>query len=235
MVTEGDPGGPARLGIAVRLGLVFDLDGTLIDSRQDIAESANHALAEHGFPRLSVSEISSYVGDGARALLARAARLAPEAAQLDALLRTFLAYYAEHPTDHTLLLPGVQDALSRLSHLPLALCTNKPRAISDAVLANLRLPVQFRVVVGGGDLPKGKPDPLPLLYIAEQLGLSPTELVMIGDGAQDIACAKAAGAHSVGVEGGIQGQDAMLRAGPDVVLRTLAELPAAIERWLEPR
>jgi phosphoglycolate phosphatase len=230
MATESDPGGPARLGIAIRLGLVFDLDGTLIDSRQDIAESANHALAAHGFPTLSASEIASYVGDGARLLLARAARLAPEAPALDALLETFLAYYAEHPTDHTLLLPGVQEALTQLSHLPLALCTNKPRAITDAVLANLRLPAQFRVVVGGGDLPKSKPDPLPLLHIAEQLGLSPTELVMIGDGAQDIECAKAAGAHSIGVEGGIQGQEQMLRAGPDVVLKTLAELPAVIER-----
>jgi phosphoglycolate phosphatase len=70
------------------------------------------------------------------------------------------------------------------------------------------------------------------LHIAEQLGLSPAELVMIGDGAQDIACAKAAGAHSVGVEGGIQGQEAMLSEGPDVVLKSLTELPAVIERLL---
>jgi phosphoglycolate phosphatase len=232
MAKDPDPGGPARLGIAIRLGLVFDLDGTLIDSRQDIAEAANHALQAHGLPRLSASEIATYVGDGARALLARAARVDLEAPVLDALLETFLAYYAEHPTDHTLLLPGAQEALTQLSHLPLALCTNKPRSITDAVLANLRLPVQFRVVVGGGDLPKNKPDPLPLLHIAEQLQLTPAELVMVGDGAQDIACAKAAGAHSVGVEGGIQGQEAMLSAGPDVVLKSLAELPAVIERWL---
>ncbi|MES1176079.1 MAG: HAD-IA family hydrolase [Myxococcales bacterium] len=232
MATDLDPGGPARLGIAIQLGLVFDLDGTLIDSRQDIAEAANHALGAHGFPTLSVSEIAGFVGDGARPLLARAARLAANAPELDALLKTFLAYYAAHPTDHTLLLPGAHEALAQLSHLPLALCTNKPRAITDAVLANLRLPVKFRVVVGGGDLPKSKPDPLPLLHIAEQLGLSPAELVMIGDGAQDIACAKAAGAHSVGVEGGIQGQEAMLSEGPDVVLKSLTELPAVIERLL---
>ena len=235
MATDLDPGGPARLAIAIRLGVVFDLDGTLIDSRQDIADSANHALATHGFTTLSMSEISSYVGDGARLLLARAARLEPDASELDELLKTFLAYYAQHPTDHTLLLPGAHEALSQLSHLPLALCTNKPRAIADAVLANLRLPVTFQVVVGGGDLPKSKPDPVPLLHIAERLGLSPAELVMVGDGAQDIACAKAAGAHSVGVEGGIQGQEAMLNAGPDVVVHTLAELPAVLERWLNPR
>lgn len=231
---DPDPGGPARLGIAIRLGIVFDLDGTLIDSRLDIASSANHALGAHGFATLSVSEISTYVGDGARLLLARAARLEPSAPKLDELLATFTAYYEQHPTDHTLLLPGAHEALTGLSHLPLALCTNKPRSITDRVLANLRLPGAFKVVVGGGDLPKNKPDPLPLRYIAEQLGLSPAELVMVGDGAQDIGCAKAAGAHSVGVEGGMQGREALLASEPEVLLASLFELPAAVDRWLNP-
>ncbi|MEI9940541.1 MAG: HAD-IA family hydrolase [Pseudomonadota bacterium] len=231
---DQDPGGPASLGIAIRLGIVFDLDGTLIDSRLDIASSANHALGAHGFTTLSVDEIAGYVGDGARLLLARAARLEPSAPALDALFATFVAYYSEHPTDHTQLLPGAYEALSQLSHLPLALCTNKPRSIADRVLANLRFPVPFKVVVGGGDLPKIKPDPLPLLHIAEQLGLSPTELVMVGDGAQDVACAKAAGAHSVGVEGGIQGRALLLASEPEVLLGSLFELPAALDRWLNP-
>jgi len=231
-VPSGDPGGPAAIGIAIRLGVVFDLDGTLIDSRLDIASSANHALGAHGFATLSVSEISTYVGDGARLLLARAARLEPSAPALDALLATFTAHYEEHPTDHTLLLPGAHEALTQLAHLPLALCTNKPRSITDRVLANLRLGSAFRVVVGGGDLPKNKPDPLPLRYIAEQLGLTPTELVMVGDGAQDVGCAKAAGAHSVGVAGGMQGQEQLVASEPDVLLGSLFELPAALERWL---
>ncbi|MEI9950974.1 MAG: HAD-IA family hydrolase [Pseudomonadota bacterium] len=231
---DEDPGGPARLGIAIRLGIVFDLDGTLIDSRSDIANAANHALGAQGFSTLSVSEIANYVGDGARLLLARAARLEPSAPALDTLLESFLAYYAEHPTDHTRLLPGAYEALAQLSHLPLALCTNKPRSITDRVLANLRLPGAFQVVVGGGDLPKNKPDPLPLQYIATQLGLSPSELVMVGDGAQDIACAKAAGAHSVGVEGGMQGRELLLASEPDILLESLFALPAALEKWLNP-
>jgi phosphoglycolate phosphatase len=231
---EGDPGGPASLGIAIRLGIVFDLDGTLIDSRLDIANSANHALGAHGFATLSVSEISDYVGDGARLLLSRAARLEPSAPALDALLATFLAYYGEHPTDHTQLLPGAHEALTSLGHLPLALCTNKPRSITERVLANLRLPGTFRVVVGGGDLPQNKPDPLPLQYIAEKLGLATSELVMVGDGAQDVLCAKAAGAHSVAVEGGMQRRELLLESKPDVLLGSLFELPAALERWLNP-
>lgn len=194
---DQDPGGPATLGVPIRLGVVFDLDGTLIDSREDIAAAANHALESHGFAALAMSEIAGYVGDGARLLLARAARLADDSPQLDPLLQTYLTYYAAHPTDHTRLLPGAHQALAALRHLPLALCTNKPRAITDAVLATLRLPAEFSVVVAAGDLPKLKPDPLPLQYIAEKLCLSTNQLVMVGDGAQDILCAKSAGSHSV--------------------------------------
>ncbi|HEX2669401.1 MAG TPA: HAD-IA family hydrolase [Polyangiaceae bacterium] len=223
---------PSGVAKRVRLGVVFDLDGTLIDSRLDIASSANHALGAHGFATLSVAEISRYVGDGARWLLARAARLEPDAPALDALLATFIAYYAEHPTAHTQLLPGARETLAELGHFPLALCTNKPRSITDRVLENLRLTGAFRVVIGGGDLPKNKPDPLPLLHIAERLGLSASELVMVGDGAQDIGCAKAAGAHAVGVDGGMQGREPLLASGPDVLLNSLFELPAALERWL---
>ena len=232
MASVQDPGGPAQLGIPVRIGIVFDLDGTLIDSRADIANAANHALGARGFATLSVSEISSFVGDGARVLMARAARLSPGSAELQPLLDTFLSYYAAHPTDHTLLISGVHEALAQLSHLPLALCTNKPRAITDAVLANLRLPVHFAAIVAGGDVPKNKPDPLPLVHIANALSLLPSQLVMVGDGPQDILCAKAAGARSVGVEGGMQGTDKLLATNPDVLLRSLAELPPVIEHWL---
>jgi phosphoglycolate phosphatase len=214
-VADQDPGGPARLAIPIRLGIVFDLDGTLIDSRYDIANAANHALSVHGFSALSVPEIASYVGDGARALLARAARLEPEAPELGPLL------------------PGAHEALAQLTHLPLALCTNKPRSITDAVLANLRLPVRFAAVVAGGDLAKIKPDPLPLQHLAQALSLTPAELVMVGDGPQDILCAKAAGARSVAVEGGMQARERLLATNPDVVLPTLAGLPEVIERWLD--
>ena len=227
-----DPGGPAALALAIRLGIVFDLDGTLIDSRLDIAAAANHALAICGFSQLAADEIAGFVGDGARLLLARAARLAPEAPQLEPLLAAFLDYYAAHATDHTELLPGAHEALAALRHLPLALCTNKPRSTTDAVLANLRLPAEFQVVVAGGDLPQIKPHPLPLQHIAQRLGLSTAELVMVGDGPQDILCAKAAGSRSVGVEGGIQARDRLIASNPDVLLRSLAELPRLVASWL---
>jgi phosphoglycolate phosphatase len=229
---NSDPGGPASLGPKIRLGVVFDLDGTLIDSRLDIAHAANHALVAHGFSRLSSDELASFVGDGARLLVARAARLDPEAAEVDALIQSYTDYYAAHPTDHTTLLPGAREALEALSHLPLALCTNKPRASTEPVLANLRLSHAFTVIVAGGDLPQNKPHPSLLLHVAERLQLSTAELVMVGDGPQDILCAKAVGARGVGVEGGILAHERLLASKPDVLLRSLHELPALIEHWL---
>jgi phosphoglycolate phosphatase len=227
-----DPGGPATLGPTILLGIVFDLDGTLIDSRLDIAYAANHALTKSGRAALPVDEISGYVGDGARLLLARAAKVEPDAAEVEPLLQAFLDYYAAHATDHTELLPGAHEALAALAHLPLALCTNKPRSTTNAVLANLRFPAEFKVVVAGGDLLKNKPDPLPLQHIARGFGLSTAQLVMVGDGPQDILCAKAAGSRSVGVEGGIQARERLIAAQPDVLLPSLADLPALVTRWL---
>ena len=231
---RGVTGVPAGLTFPPRLGIVFDLDGTLIDSRLDIAQAANHALRGHGFAALSSAELAGYVGDGARLLLARAGRLDPSDGRLEPLLETFIAYYAAHPADHTDLLPGAREALAALAAVPLALCTNKPRSITNAVLAQLRLSDYFSVVLGGGDLPVNKPDPLPLRYIAEQLGRSPNELVMVGDGQQDICCAKAAGARSVGVLGGMQGDALLLAAAPDLVVQSLHELPSALAAWLSP-
>jgi phosphoglycolate phosphatase len=131
---------------------------------------------------------------------------------------------------HTRLCPGAESALSALSALSLALCTNKPRVTTEAVLAALGLSELFQVVVAGGDLPRSKPDPLPILHIAERLGLSPSELVMVGDGAQDILSGRAAGAFTVGVRGGIQPIERLLAAEPDLLLDSLEELPEALRR-----
>jgi phosphoglycolate phosphatase len=209
--------------------IVFDLDGTLIDSRADIAAATNVALASSGLPALSVEEISSYVGDGARLLLSRAARLAPDAPELDAMIASFLDHYASHATVHTRLMPhaaGVLDALA--PRFALALLTNKPRLTTDAVLRELALAPRFQIVVAGGDLPQKKPHPLPLQHIAQSLGCEPSELVMVGDGPQDILGARAAGSRSVGVEGGFSPRQVLLDAEPDVVLPDLSGLA----RWV---
>jgi phosphoglycolate phosphatase len=218
------------LPTAVRC-VVFDLDGTLIDSRLDIAGATNHALSELDLPTLPVERVASFVGDGAAALLARAAGVKEDDPLVHELLAPFLDFYAAHPAVHTTLMPGALDALAALGpRYSLALCTNKPRRTTDAVLSALGLARHFAVVLAGGDLPLKKPDPAPLLHIAERLGLAPNELAMVGDGPQDIEAGRAAGAFTVGVRGGIIPFERLLAASPDVMLDGLAELPPLLDR-----
>jgi len=222
MAPEG-PGGPRPVR-----GVIFDLDGTLIDSREDIARAANHALALHGFGELPLETISGYVGDGAVKLLERATGVSADDPRIAALYAAFIDYYAAHPVVTTRVFPGVWPALDALSGLSLAVCTNKPRLTTDLVLRALELTPRFRAVVAGDDLPRKKPDPLPILHLAERLGLPLSELVIVGDGAQDIAAGRAAGVRTIGVRHGIQPLEKMLAAGPDQVIESLLELPALL-------
>lgn len=210
--------------------VVFDLDGTLVDSRADIAAATNHALITHGHAPLGESEISGYVGDGARSLLSRAARIAEADPALDRLLQTFLDYYTAHAVDRTAPMPGAREVLESLSTLSLGICTNKPRATTLVVLAGLELDRYFRVVVAGGDLPRKKPDPEPLRFAARALAAGVEEIVMVGDGPQDIECGRAAGARTVGVRGGIADTERLLASQPDEIIDRLDELPELIAR-----
>lgn len=210
--------------------VVFDLDGTLVDSRRDIAAATNHVLEANGFASLGEQQIASYVGDGARRLLARAASRADDDRIVDKLLVEFVDYYTLHATDRTRLVPDARQVLEKLAHWPLALCTNKPRRTTDATLTGLGLNSAFRVVVAGGDLPRRKPDPQPLCFIARQFRLDPAEIVMVGDAPQDIECAHLAGSRSVGVEDGIAPREQLVAARPDALI-ALSDLPALLERW----
>jgi phosphoglycolate phosphatase len=218
-------------GLARKLsGVVFDLDGTLVDSRRDIAEAANHALQKSGFSPLPHAELESYVGDGAPLLMARAARVDVKDPLTAQMVADFLDYYAEHPIDHTSVMPGTHDALDALSGYVLGVCTNKPRRTSVAVLRGLGLEARFKGVVAGDDLPKRKPDPAMVHETARRLGVHVSEVVMVGDGPQDVLSGRAAGALTVGVKGGIQALDRLTASEPDLIIDTLAELPAAIEQ-----
>jgi len=211
--------------------VIFDLDGTLIDSRADIARSANRALAAQGFDELPLETISEFVGDGAAKLLERAADIGPDDPRLRTLYEAFLDEYAAHPVVTTRVFPGVLGALDALSALPLAVCTNKPRITTELVLDALDLKRHFRAVVAGDDLPQRKPDPLPITHLAGKLRVPAAHVLMVGDGAQDIEAGRAAGAGTVGVRHGIQPLERLLAAEPDHVIDSLAELPALVAGW----
>jgi phosphoglycolate phosphatase len=212
-------------------GVVFDLDGTLVDSVEDIARAANYCLEGAGLPPRSAEEVRDFIGDGSRVLLARASGLSPTDPLLDEMLERFFVYYTAHAVDHTRLLPGAREVLSALSHLPRALCTNKPRVTTLALLEALGIDAEFDVVVAAGDVPQHKPHPAPLERVSELLGVPCARLVLVGDGPQDVACAKAAGARSIGISEAIIVPLERLRAAAPDALVALADVPELIQHW----
>ena len=215
--------------------IAFDLDGTLIDSRGDIVAATNHALRRSGRAALPAPVIVHFVGDGARSLCARAARLPETDPAVDGLVDDFAAYYLAHPVDSTRWMPGAKETITALAErmpgVALAVCTNKPAAITAAVLAGLGVRDRFRAVVAGGDTPDKKPSPGPLLRLAELVGQPPAHMVMVGDGPQDIEAARAAGMRSIGIESGYGARGKLEASRPDVMLASFAELPEVVRRW----
>lgn len=178
-----------------RGAVVFDLDGTLIDSAPDIQQAANAVLAAEGLPPITAEETRRFIGNGAGVFVARimaAAGRDPEPAAHARLLDGFLARY-ESAVHLTRVYPGVGGALAALQAAGhrLAICTNKPAGPARAVLAHLGLAPVFEAVVGGDSLPVRKPDPAPLLQAVGELGAIPA--VYVGDSEVDAETAARAG------------------------------------------
>lgn len=211
--------------------VVFDLDGTLVDSRQDIVVAANYVRKQAGLEPLPDDIVAGFVGDGARYLIAQIFGIEGSDARVDGYLETFLEYYEAHAVDHTLLMPGAVEVMDELGQgRALALCTNKSRRTTLAVLTGLGIEGRFQVIVAGGDTAQNKPSGEPLLLAARQLGVPAERLIMVGDGPQDILSARAVGALGVGVRGGILPFERLAAASPDVLLTDLSELPALVAR-----
>jgi phosphoglycolate phosphatase len=176
--------------------IVFDLDGTLIDSLPDIAAAVNHVLALRGLEQLPAAQVRGMIGDGAQVLLDRAfaARGVPPAA---ADFTDFMAYYTPRSADRTRPYPGIEAALSSLHGAghPLGVCTNKPAAATREILASLGLEAYFSAVTGGDSTPWRKPDPRHLAATLEALGAQ--EAVMIGDHHNDMAAAAGCGIPAI--------------------------------------
>lgn len=207
--------------------VIFDLDGTLVDSRGDIAAACNAALASVGRAALPAATIAGFVGDGGRKLLERALEARPEDPVVDHALAAFDRYYLAHPAVHTVFLPGAREALDALREHPLAIATNKSRAAALGVLDALGARDRFRAVTAGGDGPL-KPDPESLLGLCRALSARPEDSFMVGDGPQDVGAGRAAGCITVAVLGGFHDEAKLRALGPDHVLRSLHELPAVV-------
>jgi phosphoglycolate phosphatase len=212
--------------------VVFDLDGTLVDTAPDLHAHLNALLAELGRPGLALAEIRPMIGDGARALLQRGLAASgglPAGADLDALFREFLSRYTAQPVRFGRVYEGVVAVLDALAAagVRLGVCTNKAQAPSDRVLAALGLERYFPVVIGGDRLTVRKPDPGHLRAVLERLGAPPARAVMVGDSATDLATARAAGVACVLVSFGYTPIPAAA-LGADRVIDHFDALPDAL-------
>ena len=207
--------------------LIFDLDGTLIDTKRDLADSVNATRAWAGLPGLADEIVSSYVGSGAPVLIRRAF---PDAtlAEQERLLRYFLDYYREHMLDATTLYPGVREALDELhcAGVPLAVLTNKPVRFSMHLLEGLGLDMHFFRVYGGNSFEEKKPHPVGINLLVDESGADRHRTVMVGDSAVDVLTARNAHVKACGVSWGFQ-PETFAEAPPDFVIddpRKLADL-----------
>jgi phosphoglycolate phosphatase len=170
--------------------LLFDLDGTLVDSARDLATALNLLRGELGLAPLPLDRVRACVGDGATLLVKRAMAEIPYD---DELLRRFLTLYGEHLLDETTVYPGIRAFLDRQHRRKLGIVTNKPAAFTRPLLDGLDLSRYFAVVVGGDTCPEKKPHPEPLRHALRQLGADPATAVMIGDHHTDLRAGAAAG------------------------------------------
>ena len=207
--------------------LIFDLDGTLIDSRLDLANAVNAMRGHLGMSPLTNERVYTYVGNGAPVLMRRS--LGPDATKEDVekALDFFIRYYAQHCLDNTTLYPGVKDALDILKAqdgVRMAVLTNKPVRISDHILRGLGCGEHFFRVYGGNSFERKKPDPVGIETLLSETGAPREEAVMVGDSAVDVRTARNAGIRACGVSYGFQ-PDSFAAEPPDFLIDDLRKLP----------
>ena len=214
--------------------LIFDLDGTLIDSKLDLVNAVNATRGWMDLEPLPVPMVSNYVGDGAPKLIQRALPGVSEQ-QLEKCLRYFLDYYRQHMLDETVLYPGVQEALDELQAAPdltMAVLTNKPVRFSRELIDKLNLGGHFVEIYGGNSFPEKKPDPVGIVTLLGETGKPAEKTVMVGDSSTDIKTARNAGVAACGVSWGFK-PETFAEHPPDVVIDDLRELARMVLNWRE--
>ena len=207
--------------------IVFDLDGTLINSLEDLADSANHVLTQHGFPTHPVDAYRYFVGDGVRKLIER---ILPEEERTDAQIEQckaeFVAYYKIHMEDKTSVYPGITELLKALKErgLKIAVATNKVHVAVAPLMAKYFPGIHFDSLIGQREGIPVKPAPQIMFDILKETGCQPSEALHVGDTATDMQLAHNAGVESVGVLWGYRPLEELQEAGADYIIREPKEL-----------
>jgi len=212
--------------------IVWDLDGTLVDSAPDLASALNYVLEKRGFAGHSLATVRTMIGNGVPKLVERgfnAVGMRLDSGQLDQLVKLFVTKYVTCATDRTRPYPKIIETLKQISKLniPMGVCTNKPEALSRQILEGLDLAGFFASVIGGDTTSARKPDPLPLLTCIGELLAEPASSLMIGDSIHDVHAARAAGMRVGVVPWGYRSAP-VDELGADFVIRDLAVLPSLV-------
>jgi len=209
--------------------VVFDLDGTLVDSKEDLAWSVNAMRQQMGLSPLPLELIASYVGHGVTVLVRRALGDIASEENIEKGISLFLNYYREHMLDHTLPYPGVVEALAELRRPKMAVLTNKPVNFSREMLTRLGLAPHFAFIYGGNSFPEKKPHPAGLRQLMTDLRVPSDQTLMVGDSDTDVLTGRNAGVWTCGVTYGF-GSSTLGQVTPDVLIGDLRELPALLDR-----
>lgn len=202
--------------------LIFDLDGTLVDSRRDITNSVNYTLEKFNLPELSLAEVMEFVGDGAQKLIERSFPGAtPE--KFETALDIFKKHYQEHIFDNTVLYPGVDETLAHFSTKKKVILSNKPVVFTQQIADRL-LPGQFDLVLGGDSFSARKPSPKPILKVLEEMNVPVTQTAIVGDGSPDILSGKAADIITCAVTYGFRTKKFLMQYEPDYCIDSFLQL-----------
>jgi phosphoglycolate phosphatase len=202
--------------------IIFDLDGTLVNTLEDIAHSVNFTLGRLGRPLLPLDTVRQYVGDGMEMLLTRA--LGGHAGLLEEAKGIYTVHQSRNLVVSSRLYPGVQEALDHFRSLPMAVVTNKTLAFSEPLLEQLGIRPYFGMIIGADSGLPLKPAPDAFLSIMRDLAVHKEHTVVVGDGTTDIRAGKAAGITTCAVTYGFRSEEELRKAGPDHVIHAFAEL-----------
>jgi phosphoglycolate phosphatase len=207
--------------------LVFDLDGTLIDSKDDLVKSVNAARMRLDLDSLPEETVASYVGRGVVVLMRRALGADASEEAVRQAVEFFLEYYRDHMLDHTVAYPGVREALEDLKTRKMAVLTNKPVRFSEAILKGLGLSHYFARVYGGNSFEQKKPDPVGLLTLMQETSIPARSTMIVGDSDTDVQTGRNAGVWTCGVTYGLA-PETLQTSPPDFLIADLRELPRVL-------
>jgi phosphoglycolate phosphatase len=207
--------------MAIKL-IIFDLDGTLINSIEDITNALNYAFGPCGVNDLTTTEVTALVGKGPSKLIQDVLTKYSLVADKEILVTRFMDYYASHPTDKTVLYPGTREMLETLKDLKMAIVTNKTEELSRKILKKFELDKYFAMVVAVDTMAERKPSPVPVIHVLAAFNVTAEDAIIVGDSAIDIQTGKASFVRTVAVTHGY-GRDGFQKEA-DFVIRSLPEL-----------